>query len=238
MISSKPYRFPWHVPLLPVWLHAQEAVVKKHPAYPAAKAGDVNAAHNLVDDVINIATVLALRQLEEHAAPVIVSVHAEEAVGVNAIPEVFGDVLAFMLGWPVERYIVQTNIVNHTGADGIARMAKQACFTGSLTSGQACLIVDDFIGQGGTIANLRGYIMQQGGTVIGATVLTGKEYSAHVTLDDRQLDELRGKHGQLEQWWRERFGFGFDCLTASEARYLGKIRTHEEIRARIEGVGT
>lgn len=79
--------------------------------------------------------------------------------------------------------------------------------------------------------------MQQGGSVIGATALMGKDYSVNVTLDDGQLSELRGKHGQLEQWWRERFGFGFECLTASEARYLGKIRTHEEIRARIEGVG-
>ena len=66
--------------------------------------------------------------------------------------------------------------------------------------------------------------MQQGGSVIGATALMGKDYSVNVTLDDGQLSELRGKHGQLEQWWRERFGFGFECLTASEARYLGKIR--------------
>ncbi|MEN9865315.1 MAG: hypothetical protein RL748_905 [Pseudomonadota bacterium] len=237
MTFSKPFRFPWCDAMPSVWLHAPESVVKQHFSYAAAKSGDVNAARDLIESVISISTVLALRRLEEIATPVVVSVHAEEAVGVNAIPEVFGDILAFMLGWPVERYIVQTNIVNHTGADGISRIAKQACFAGQIKTGQACLIVDDFIGQGGTIANLRGHIMQQGGSVIGATVLTGKDYSAKLTLDEEQLIELRGKHGQLERWWHERFGFGFDCLTASEARYLGKIRTHEEIRARIESVG-
>lgn len=238
MKSDRPFRFSWDAPFPDVWIHEQESVVKKHSLYPAAKAGDVNAARGLVEDTINISTVLALRQLEEKLAPIIVSVHAEEAVGVNAIPEVFGDALAFMLGWPVEKFVIQTNIVNHTGAGGIARMAKQACFTGVLTGGQQYFIVDDFIGQGGTIANLRGHIMHQGGVVIGATVLTGKDYSAKLALDKDQLDELRGKHGQIEQWWRDRFGFGFDCLTASEARYLGKIRTHEEICARIESVGT
>jgi hypothetical protein len=88
------------------------------------------------------------------------------------------------------------------------------------------------------VRQLSGLKYQQVGTVIGATVLTGKDYSANLTQGDGQLLELRGKHGQLEQWWRERFGFGFDCLTASDARYLIKIQTHEEIRARIEGAGT
>ena len=47
------------------------------------------------------------------------------------------------------------------------------------------------------------------------------------------LAELRAKHGQLEDWWRERFGFGFEALTASEARYLSHTTDADTIRDRI-----
>jgi len=48
------------------------------------------------------------------------------------------------------------------------------------------------------------------------------------------LDELRLKHGkELEEWWYQRFGFGFDCLTESEARYLLKTPDADRIRNKI-----
>ena len=35
------------------------------------------------------------------------------------------------------------------------------------------------------------------------------------------IQSLREKHGQdFENWWRQTFGFGYDSLTRSEARYL------------------
>ncbi|WP_295401984.1 hypothetical protein [uncultured Thiocystis sp.] len=71
-----------------------------------------------------------------------------------------------------------------------------------------------------------------GGTVIGATVLTGKPYSSVLEPTAQQLAALRAKHGQaLEDWWRDRFGDGFDCLTQSEARTLSAPRmlTESEI---------
>lgn len=113
-------------------------------------------------------------------------------------------------------------------------LTNQAVFSGEIVPGKRYLIVDDFIGQGGTIVNLRGHILQQGGVVVGATVLTGKDYSAILELESNKLSELRRQHGQIEDWWRQRFGFGFDCLTASEARYLSNTATSETIRARIE----
>ena len=81
-------------------------------------------------------------------------------------------------------------------------------------------MVDDFIGQGGTLANLRGWVEQSDGVVVGAIALTGKSYSAKLNPTEEQLDELRQKHGPgFEKWWREQFGHAFDCLTQSEARY-------------------
>jgi hypothetical protein len=96
------------------------------------------------------------------------------------------------------------------------------------------LLVDDFIGQGGTLANLRGLVETKGGTVIGATVLTGKAHSAKSRPDDQTLVELRRKHGeQLEEWWFATFGYGFERLTESEARYLTRVDDANTIPERL-----
>lgn len=234
----QPFRSPWNEDFPDVWIHALESSVKKHGSYRAAKAGGVDAAVDLVLATLGDTTIGSLAEFGEMKDPILVSVHAEEAVGVNAIPEVMADMLAKILGWELEQFVVQANVVNHTGANGFARMARQAIFEGEITPGRHYLIVDDFIGQGGTIANLRGHIMQQGGSVIGATVLTGKDYSAILALDSNRLNALRDQHGQLEKWWQERLGFDFECLTASEARYLIQTPESERIRARIDESNT
>jgi hypothetical protein len=42
------------------------------------------------------------------------------------------------------------------------------------------------------------------------------------------------KHGDdLETWWRAEFGFGFDALTESEARYLLRAEDADTIRRRL-----
>lgn len=232
----KPLRFPWNG-FPDALIHAQEDQVKGHVTYKAAKAGNYDAAIQLVLETMSDDVVMSLLDHFVESSPALVSVHAEESVGVNAIPEVMADILAHILGWDVERFVVQANVVNHTGADGFSRMARQALFSGDITAGRNYLIVDDFIGQGGTIANLRGHILAQGGQVLGATVLTGKHYSAKLAINTEQLHELRNKHGQIEKWWQERTGFDFECLTASEARYLFQTPTSERIRSRLDEIG-
>jgi hypothetical protein len=99
----------------------------------------------------------------------------------------------------------------------------------------ADLLVADM---GGTLANLIGYIESQGGHAVGATVLTGKPYSAMVAPDDLHIQALRDRHGrEFEDWWRETFGFGFDCLTRSEARYLENSPDAQTIRDRLTAAG-
>lgn len=73
------------------------------------------------------------------------------------------------------------------------------------------ILVDDFIGQGGTLANMKGFIESAGGKVIGATVLTGKPYSVILTPSIERLMQLRNKHGkEFEHWWQVKFGHSFD----------------------------
>lgn len=230
------FRFPWNG-FPDCIIHADEKQVRGHKNYDAAKTGDSDAAFELVRAFVNDQCLARIEQIEnqdKQSQITLVSAHALERDGVNAIPEAMAELLGARLGWEVEHQVVQTNIVSHTKADGFSRLAKQAAFEGDIDPGRSYLLVDDFIGQGGTLANLRGWILNCGGRVEGATVLTGKPYSAKLTLERTQIDELEKIHGkQLRQWWQSRFGFDYDCLTSSEARYLIRTPSADRIRNRI-----
>ena len=233
-MQIQPPRVPWNQ-FPDVVIHAPETSVKKHPAYRDAKAGDDEAAHTLVVETLSAEAVRQLLAILGEDRPFLASAHAFERDGVNAIPEALADELAGLTGLQVDGSIVQTNIVGHTGADGFSRLARQAIFSGDVVPGASYALVDDFIGQGGTLANLRGYIESNGGRVIAATVLTGKPYSAKLAISHDQLLALRTKHNgkNLESWWLDRFGHAFDCLTQSEARYLERTQDADVIRDRI-----
>ena len=112
-------------------------------------------------------------------------------------------------------------------------MATPALFGGLVLEGEHYLLLDDFIGQGGTLANMKGYIESKGGIVIGSVVMAGKDFSSKLKLQQSTLTELRSKHGNLEPEWLTVFGYGFDFLTESEARYLVKTEDANRIRTEI-----
>ena len=237
-MTPKPFRVPLY-DFPDVVLHADEMAVKRHPQYSAAKTGDADAAKVLF--VAHLAS--------RGCVPNVVALLRGQSVrlcrcmpwnweGVNEIPAALADLLSEWLGLPITDSVVQSNTVGHTGASGFQRLANQAFFAGEVESGHRYLLVDDFIGQGGTLANLIGYIESRGGHAVAATALTGKPYSAKLAPDDALIEALRYKHGQdLEDWWRERFGFGFDCLTRSEARYLENSPDAQAVRNRLIAAG-
>ena len=233
-----PPRVPWEA-FADAVLLAGESEVKQHPQYPGAKTSDdVAAAAKLVNSLVDEMGIVAVQALiaavTENGEPVLVSAHAWESQGLNAIPTALAELLSERLGIPCEAAIVQANVVSHTGASGYGRLARQARFEGKVDKGREYVMVDDFVGQGGTLANMRGWIEKQGGKVVGAVVLTGKPYSAKLNPSQEQLDELRQRHGKdFEKWWREHFGHPFNCLTQSEARYLARSPDVDTIRNRL-----
>ncbi|MBI4205244.1 MAG: phosphoribosyltransferase [Betaproteobacteria bacterium] len=212
--------------------------VQRHPKYRAAKDGDIASAVQLVDDTLNPVLVDRIVAELRGRSAILVPVFAEEAYGVNRIPMVMAEALeAHLQGRAsinVTADIVQANRAGHTGASGWTRIAHPTLFDGPIEKGSAYVIVDDFIGQGGTIANLKGYIESHGGEVILATTLTGQAYSAKLVSVETTLAALRAKHGkELEDWWRSTFGYGFERLTESEARYLTRAEDADIIRNRL-----
>ena len=232
----KPPRVPLH-DFPDVLIHANESAVRKHEHYDAAKAGNFAAAETLIS-AFDHGLIERLGSMLDGRAVELVAVHALESTGVNEIPAAFARRISHWLHLPVNDAIVQANSVGHTKASGFHRLAHQASFFGPVTPGQSYFLVDDFVGQGGTLANLIGYIKVHGGEVLGATVLTGKPHSAKLAPDDVSIQALRNKHGQdFEEWWRQRFWFGFNCLTRSEARYLENSPDADTIRNRLVAAG-
>ena len=234
---TPPPRVRWRGDFPDAVLLADETRTKRHPEYAAAKSGDDAAARRLVGSLVEesgIADVHKLVGSGETGMPAFVCAHAYEHEGVNAIPVALSEWLSTRLDVPFIADVVQSNVVAHTGADGYGRLARQARFEGEVDPGREYVMVDDFIGQGGTLANLRGWIEKQGGKVIGAVGLTGKPYSAKLNPTKEQLHELRNKHGRnFEKWWRGNFSHAFDCLTQSEARYLTRSPNVDRIRNRL-----
>ena len=232
-----PPRTAWRRGFPDAVLLADETETRQHPDYAAAKSGDDFAARRLIGTLLNesrLADVQRLVELSDHGASALVCAHAYEREGVNGIPAALAEWLSTRLDIPFVAEIVQSNVVSHTGADGYGRLARQARFEGAVDSGRRCVLVDDFIGQGGTMANLRGWIEKEGGSVTGAVGLTGKPYSAKLAPTKEQLNELKAKHGRdFEKWWRKNFGHAFNCLTQSEARYLARSPDVDTIRDRL-----
>ena len=213
---------------------ADEQQVKQDPDYPQAKAGDALAADRLTERFVDAHAIDRIKALIGNAVPILLPVHALEMAGVNEIPVALAVRLAAALGLEAESSIVQTNTAGHTGASGYQRLANPALFNGEVKAATAYLIVDDFIGQGGTVANLRAQVTANGGYVPGVVTLTGRAYSAKLAPEPSLIQAVREKHGnELENWWQEQFGYGFDCLTQSEARYLERSPDADSIRDRI-----
>lgn len=198
--------------------------ITSHEKYAAAKAGDMEPALELVndyldDDFLNELDKFIKKFDDVHVLPV----HAEEMAGRNKIPVAYAQAIQQILGLSLDDDIVQATRAFRTQSDGIGRLVKRVSFEGDVVSGRNYLIVDDVVTQGGTLADLKGYVELNGGKVVAASTLSGKANSAKMAITKSTLGQLRKQAGkELEQWWKEQFGYDFSKLTESEARYINK----------------
>jgi len=232
---SKVPRTRWDDDFPDTVLHGRLGDATAHPDYPAAKGDDDAAARRLVADVMTRESVNELREMLNGRKAILAAVHAEEAVSRNAIPQAMADVLGKTLGLDVDPYLLQAAKVGRTAQDGFGRLTNQPAFDGPVRTDLPYIIIDDTLTQGGTLANLKGYIEEHGGKVIGTSALTGKRYSAKIALAAETLDRLRDhfEGTDLENWWNEQHGYGFDRLTESEANYLLRAADADKIRDRV-----
>lgn len=206
----------------------------KHPLYTKAKSGDVESAYELAQDLVTDDAVNKIRELANNQKLLIVPVHAEEAVGRNKIPSAISVVLAKKINADISTDIIQATKVSRTAQDGWYRLANPPAFEGTIKKGSKVLLVDDTQTQGGTFAALKGHVERQGADVVGTYALTGKQYSVQLRLSEKTFTRLSNEYGNIEDWWKSEFGYGFESLTEWEARYiLNSRKSPEQVRKEI-----
>lgn len=232
-----PPRTPWPPGFPAVLIRTTVKVRDGHTAYAAAKSGDAEAAVFLADDLLSAPSVDGLRRFAGHpdAAPILLPVSALETSGFNAIPDAMARVFARRLGWRLSSgEVVQSNRVGHTRAKAYNRLVTPATFEGPVEAGARYVLVDDHVGLGGTLANLKGYIETSGGVVVAMTTLTESRDGRQIALRPEARDMLWERHGdRLDTLWRERLGHGIDCLTDVEAGILCRELSIDAIRDRM-----
>ncbi|MCP9925847.1 hypothetical protein KBY79_11575 [Synechococcus lacustris C3-12m-Tous] len=223
-IRSHP--FP-DVAALPYWIWDDDQTLKAHPAYRQAKAGEQDAAIDLVWDLAMdfLQTLLPKLPLElTYVAP-----YAREASGDNAIPLMLASACAEVLHGEVETEIVQASRVFHTGAKAMERLLLRPQFDGPVTPGTTYGLVDDVTCLGGTLAELADYIQAGGGQV--AAVITLVNAGRLKPLKPEAL-VIRHLRERFPDAIHHTFGIDPGALTANEARYISGFRTSDDLRNR------
>lgn len=221
-------RLPWQNDFPDTIINRPLGNATKHSRYQSAKSGDIEAAYHLANDLITDKAALQLIAKHQQLKVIFVPVYADESFGDNKTPLTTAYILGQKLSIGVWTDIVQSTKVSRTGKDGWYRLASPPEFDGNVPTDKAVIMIDDTQTQGGTFASLRGYIHANGGVVIGAYALTGKQYSVQLRLSKETLTLLKNDYGEIENWWKQTFGYGFDCLTEWEARYLINSRYSPE----------
>lgn len=204
-----------------------------HSEYASAKGGNTAAAIRLAQDMITDDIANCVSNIFENEDGFLLPVLAQEAQGKNKIPLAIAKVLQVKTGIEVSMDTYQVIKVGRTQLDGLERIFAMPEFDGGEMAGKSFLMIDDTLTQGGTFAALASHIQQNGGKVIGGLALTGKQYSAKLTVDSEAIDRIKNKYGDLENDFVQATGYGFDALTSSEARYLASYKPSKNIRARI-----
>jgi hypothetical protein len=226
-MRHRSYPFPIESDL-PVWLFADDSEIKLHPAYTAAKAGEVSAAVRLVSDLA-----LPFLLANRHRLPAgacYVAPHAREATGDNAIPQVLAQACAMVAGGEADDDIVQISRVFHTGADPMERIATRADFEGLVTPGAVHVLVDDVTTMGGTLAELADFVQSHGGHVVGVVVIVNAGRLKNLCPSHTVIQKITKRYGHEI---KEILGIHPSALTANEANYLIGFRTPDEIRNRL-----
>jgi hypothetical protein len=189
----------------------------------------------LAEDLVGDGQLAQLRDLVGGAEAILLPVTAREDTGFNAIPDAMADIFANALHWPRSAGdIVQVNRVGHTRARAFNRMVAPAAFEGRVRRGANYVLVDDHVGLGGTLANLKGHVEASGGRIFAMTTLTETTGARQIALQANTLAVLKERHGEaLDTLWKAHLGHGLDCLTNIEGQVLVREPTVDAIRDRL-----
>jgi hypothetical protein len=205
-----------------VIVHSSIFHLKRQPEYYAAKFGNHTAAARLVKPLVRPERIA-------HQVDFVVPVIQIDRRHYNAIPVALGAYLARELGAKLWLEAYQRNKVDHTEASAVERMLNQPIFEGVAPAGR-CLICDDVVTYGASLANLRGFLVNSGATVVAASVIGAAYGSTKLDPGNTLIANLRNRYGPELERFTNTLGFGCECLTAREAYFLAGLRTAQRLR--------
>lgn len=158
----------------------------------------MGAALELLDDLVIAATVSKLRSLEEKwgVKPKLIAPAAQIGDSNNALAIGYANWLGHELDWEVDESVYQMKDFSKDKSRGWVRIAHRSTFYGEIDKKTPYVIVDDVITLGGTLADLRSFILGKGGRVIGmSTIASNEGNDVQIRLDPRNQEKLEKFYG-------------------------------------------
>lgn len=227
-------RFPWEDDFPDVVVHCRWAAYRdegsclsKHPNYEQAKKQrDVHSALTVINDLAREGAIDELRAIAiaKGVTPIVVGPAAQVGESQNALALTYAEWLAKEMDWPVEDRVFQTKAVSRDKQNWLFRLAHPAEFYGQIDTTTPYVIVDDVVTQGGTLADLRSFILGKGGSVIAMSAIASREgTNRQIRIGHETITQLESHYGSdFAQFCSQNLGFGHDCLTHDEGgRLLG-----------------
>jgi len=196
--------------------------LQRHPLHALAKAGNMDAAAQLV---VDLAKPYKITMLAAHfPGAIVVPVHARESTGVNHIPAKYADYISHLTGLEADTDIIQASTVFRTGKGAWYRMAFRPSFEGEVRPGRDHILVDDCVTGGGSLSELRQHIIRGGGKVVAMSTLGYAQFSTNIALTENTRENLAMRYNGMiiYEWLKQHNIYGGEAgaLTESEARLI------------------
>jgi len=206
--------------------HTSIAYLKRCPTYSMAKRGNLEAARMVVQ-----------RSIKPHRVHELVTRFPKAillpVIGCNAIPIA----MATEIGLPVWEGVYRADVVPRKSLPAIARFLHKPVFKGRVRRGVDYVIVDDVITQGGTVAALREYVLENGGNIVAVVALAYSVGSHHIAPTPEILKKLHIKFGyEIFILQNTKCVRSFEALTQSQIRYLLRFKSVKNICNRINAL--
>lgn len=156
--TDAPFSWGDHFP--PVYGHTSISYLKHCQGFEEAKNGDIDAASHVVTKCVKPNRIAELKKT--YADAVLLPI-----ISNNRLPEAF----AKQIDMEVNTEVYEMASQSRKTLSAMERLVHKPCFSGKINAGETYIIVDDVVTQGGTISELRKYVLLNGGIVVAVTAL-------------------------------------------------------------------
>ncbi|WLP54083.1 phosphoribosyltransferase [Agrobacterium fabrum] len=197
----------------------------------------MQAALELLDELVVKDTIEKLQSIQQSLgrAPYLIAPAAQLGDSNNALAIGYANWLSHELEWPVEERVFQMKEFSKDKSNGWVRIAHRSQFYGEIDKGAPYVIVDDVMTLGGTLADLRSFILSKGGDVIGMSTIASKDgIDTPIHLGAEMQEKLEKCYGKdFAEFCDDLLGHDHTCLTRPEASRILDCASHVVLRKKV-----